>query len=838
MNFKTTYILFGVLVALIATLGVALYLEPTPPEASNYVLPSSHRKDSEIKPDDVTRVEIKRTRPAEETLVFERDADGKTWHITKPSTLRADSFAVTGLVRDVLDAQRETTADSPPSLKDAGLDPPAEVITVAKNGREVTLNIGEVTAGGDNQVVFVTSSDNPKQGLPVKKNRLESVFKTLNDFRDRTLLANSDSDIKRIKLSEGKKTVALAKQEEGRWKYTEPAYGTAEMEGESPPIGAPSADKAPSGVRPLLNALTGLRVDKSEDFVADNVEDKEFGKYNLDPAKDAILRIEIEKPEGTKEELKPESKVALLVGVGKATDGKYYARLDGEKAVVKVATKDVDPLRKLLDDPGAVRDRNLVRFDASKTPDAIQIKNASGAFEFLHEDAAKPWQLYRGDHGVKADDRAVQDLIALLTQKNIVRTFPDTKADLASLGLDKPAAVVSMWVGGITKEEKKEEKPDEKKEGKKDDKKDEKKDEKKSTKPKLSNPEKPTIRLSFGNVDGNLVAIKRESDGEAVLMKVPVNIFDSVKNGPLTYMDRTLPKFNEGDPLQDVTKLVLVRNGVTTELSKDAKASSPAVAWKIDKPADLAGRTADANAVDAIVRELNGLRAVKLVTESAEADAVDREYGLKTPATKGIVTIAKDGKSTDYTYEFGKDVDATKIYARQGQRSNIVFEVDKADLAPFSKDLRDPTVFRFDASKVKNLKLTGWKEINGTPTTLEFERKDASTWIAKVPKDYPLSNEKVNRLVNELSSERAVKFLDRKATPKEREEDGLSAEKGGLVIEVTVDGEKEPFVQTVGNLDADKGAYFATANRLGDALFTVRKDVYEKPKEKPAFFSP
>ncbi len=588
-------------------------------------------------------------------------------------------------------------------------------------------------------------------------------------------------------------------------------------------------------MRPLLNDLTALRVDKSEDFVADDVADKDLGKYNLDPEKNAILRVEVEKSEGTKEDAKT-TKVALLIGVDKAVDGKYYARIDGEKSIVRVPAKEVDPLRKFLDDPGALRDRNLVRLENLKTPDAIQIKNAASTFELLHEDGPKAWQLYRGDNAVKADEKAVQNVITKLTQKNIVRDFPATTSSPASLGLDKPSTIVSVWVDGIAKEEKKDEKPEEKKEEKKDDKKDDKKEEKKPAKPKLKDPEKPTVRLSFGNVDGNLVAVKRESAGETILMRVPVDILENLRHGPLTYMDRTLPKMGDTDPAQSATKLVLVRNGVTTELSKDAKATPPA--WKIDKPENLAGRTADPAAVDGILRMLNNLRAVKLVTESAEGEAVDREYGLKSPATKVIVTLAKDGKTTDYQYEFGKEADATKTYARQGQRPNLVFEVDKADLAALSKDLQDPTVFRFDPSKAKTLKLTGWKDINGSPTTREFERKDSTTWIAKVPKDFSVSSEKVNRLVFELSSERAVKFLDHKLTAKERDDDALSPEKGGLAIEVTVDGEKEPFILTVGNLDADKAAYLATANRLGDSLFTVRKDVYEKPKEKPAYFNP
>lgn len=842
MNFKTTYILFGVLVVLLLMLGVALFTEPGPKEASNWALPSVHRKDTEIKAEDVTRAEIKRTtdKGQAETIVFERDADGKTWRVTEPAPLRANSTEVTGLVRDVLDARRDAEADTPHSLKDFGLDPPGEVVTLTKGDRKVELNVGNTSPGKENQVVFVTSSDNPKEAVPVKKRELDSVFKPLNEFRDRTLLANSSFDIRSVKISEPKKqTVALTKEDEGHWKYTEPPYGAADTEGETPLPGAPPG--VPSGVNPLLTDVTNLRVEKNEDFVADGVADKDLGKYNLDPDKDPILRVEVEKSEGTKEEKKPDAKQSLLVGVGKAVDGKYYARLDGEKSVIRVAAKDVDPLRKLLDDPMAVRDRTLVRVDSTRTPDGLEIKNDAGTYELIHQEL-KPWELYRGDKSTKADDKAVQDLITQLTQKHGVRTFPDPKTTTeAALGLDKPSAVVSVWVDGVVKDEKKdgekkEEKKDEKKDAKEGEKKDEKKEEKKPARPKLK--EKPTARLTFGGVADNLVAVKREAGGETTLLKVPANILDRVKSGALAYTDKVLPKFNDFDASKDVTKLVLVRGGVTTELTHDPKASATAGSWKFDKPAELAGRTADAPAVDSVLRALNNLRAAKLVSEKPDPQVFDREFGLKTPTTKATVTVTKDGKSTSYDYDFGKDADMTKTYARQSQRPDIVFEVDKGELTPLGADLRDPTIFRFDAAKAKAVKMTGWKNLTGSPFVLELERKDGSTWTAKAPKDFAVSQDKVNRLVTGLSTERAVKFLDRKLTPKEREDDGLQADKGGLVIEITVEGEKEPFVLTVGNADGDKGDYLATANRLGDALFTVRKDVFEKPKEKPAFFNP
>ena len=40
MNFKTTYVLFGVLFAMLAVLGVVLYLGPTPPKGAENIFPS------------------------------------------------------------------------------------------------------------------------------------------------------------------------------------------------------------------------------------------------------------------------------------------------------------------------------------------------------------------------------------------------------------------------------------------------------------------------------------------------------------------------------------------------------------------------------------------------------------------------------------------------------------------------------------------------------------------------------------------------------------------------------------------------------------------------------
>ena len=65
----------------------------------------------------------------------------------------------------------------------------------------------------------------------------------------------------------------------------------------------------------------------------------------------------------------------------------------------------------------------------------------------------------------------------------------------------------------------------------------------------------------------------------------------------------------------------------------------------------------------------------------------------------------------------------------------MVFIVDKTRLEPLQKDLRDPTIFAVaDASKIKTLKLTGWVNVTGMPTTWDLEQNADGKWVVKTPK--------------------------------------------------------------------------------------------------------
>jgi hypothetical protein len=835
MNFKTTYLLFGLLAVMLIVFGFALWLNPGE-QPGNYVLPAMHDAAHPFGDRDVTRVEIERARPTAEKIVLVKTPGTDTWTIAEPHAYRADRFAVEDLVRQVWGAEREPHAEPGNDPKRYGLDPPAEVVTLIedKEGaprREVKLNVGDASPGTESALLYVSTPEHPNQVFAVKKGRLDAVLKPVADFRSRDLLSPSSSDITAVTLSEGKKgPLELKKsgEELERWVYVRPPFGRAEYEGSTAAPDTTGAAKAPDGVRSLLTDLSNLRVENTKDFVADDVKD--LAKYHLDPAKDDVLRIAIDRTDqiATGEEGKKERKTShpvLLVGVGKKVDDKsdqYYAMLEEEKTVVKLPAKNVEPLRKLLDNLGALRDRNLVESGGFKKPDAVTIENSYGKLEFRRGPGSAGWKLYRGDTAHAVDEPTVQQLVTLLTQKNVIESFPDPK-QRTELGLgkdQKPDVTVSVWLDGIAEDKDK-------------DKEKEKEKEKKEAKPRLKEPDKPTVVLRFGHKQERSVAVDRKfaGDAEGTLVLVPDKLLDQVREGPLAYLDRTLPQFAKGafDPTRDVTRLVIQRGGTTSEVARD-KPESP---WKIVKPDDQKDRLANAEAVRDVLDELNRLRAVKLVAEKADAAQL-AEYGLKPPLSSAAVTQTKDGKPETFEVDFGKEAPGQGgVYARLAQGETI-YVLPGTTVAALAKEMRDPTVFHFDVAKVREVKLTGWHDPFRGTAELVIKRKEGGPWAVEKPAGVTLSEEKLRKFLDELSNLRATGFVSHKGPP--TAEQGLDLAKGALRVEVTVEGEKESFVVTVGSPDGNKG-FFATSNRLKDTVFDVRKDTFEGPKSNPGFFS-
>lgn len=831
MNFKTTYILFGVLVAVLVVFGVTQLLGlQSPKDKSVYVLPTLHDKKKPIRSDDIDTVEIARGKPTEEKLIFYRTDQG--WKLREPS-VRVDGYAVDRLIQQVIDAKKEEKADVAENLKQLGLDTPRTVVTLTQKGsdRDWKLSLGEesVTGGSSDKVIYVTSSDRPTQPMAVRRLDVENVFKKLNDFRSKNLLAESSFDIVSAKLQEPKRElVDLEKTSDGKWRFDRPAFGEADFEGE--PSAAPGAtEKKITGVRDLLQAVVDVRVESDDDFGATNASDTELAEKGLEKGKEA-LRIEIKRQPSSlgTEEKKPAVQDALLIGNKADEKGeKLYARLENEKNIVKVPAKKVEAILKVVENPSVLRNRDITQIDISKV-DAIDLRPNERELVKLRKTGQPPnWKLFESGTTQEAESSAVQGLLSALTAKRQVKDFPEASKTDADLGLDKPSAVLSIWTDGIKKEEKKDETA---KDAKKDDKKeDAKKDEKKDQGVELSlKDEKPTVKLVFGKKDKDVVYVRREAGSEVSRLAVPTTLLDKVTEGKLAFLSRKLPTFAFNT---EVSKVVVVRDGRTYEMDK-ANDDKAAAVWKMKQPPELADRTAESGKVDRLLSELRDLQAAKYITEKASDSELDR-YGLKSPAIKATVTIAKpEKKAEDYTYLFGKESeDKAHIYAKQASR-DAVFLVPKSIVEPLQSDWRDPTVFHIELSKVKGLKLIGWQDVVGSPYVLDLERKSAQDWIVKSSQDFKLNVPLAEGLLTEIAQLRAVRFLG-KGVPKPEQK--LTLQEGALEIVLTVEGEKEPSTLTIGG-SSDNEGYYARSNKLLDEIFIVPKGNFEQIKKMPAYF--
>src|SRR5207249_2180011 len=158
---------------------------------------------------------------------------------------------------------------------------------------------------------------------------------------------------------------------------------------------------------------------------------------------------------------------------------------------------NLEPLQKVLENPSLLRDRDLVRVEQFRA-DAIVVKNDHGTMELFKPQDAIQWKLYRDGKAQTADDTEVNGLLAALTAKRQIQSFPDPKTDEKTLGFDPPSAVVSLWEDGIKKDEKKDETNEKKTTEKEEKKEPEKKDA--NARPKLKS-DKPTVKLTFGKRD-------------------------------------------------------------------------------------------------------------------------------------------------------------------------------------------------------------------------------------------------------------------------------------------------------------------------------------------------
>ena len=820
MNLKTTYFLFAAVVVVLVVFVLVLMFGSRG-DAEDYLFADLHPKAAKAEDlaktkDQVARLEIERLKPSAEPLVFEKE--GTIWALTKPYHAKIDSSLIDRAVGSLVDARLEKKAPTA-NFSQTGLDSPSAAIDLHVGDKVDRVLLGNLTLGSGGNI-FVARANDPKKPLAIRRSVLDELFrkdsetadsagealKSISDFRPRSFLADGSpiawQTVQTITLQEGNKVVELKKDAKGNWQFVKPDnYGFADSEG----VPAGPAQDNIVGVKPLLTRLTGLSMPTDANDILEGVSD--FAKYGVESDK-ASMRIEFTRESGAKE--------ALLIGNKADEKGdKVYARLDGERCVVKLPAKSLEPIRKLIASPKEMRDRTLTHVPAGSI-DAIDIKlGSNNPIELRKAGTPAQWRVFEGEAHENANAAAVQQLINEITQPRNIRDFPDSAANDKALGLDPPAVEVSIWQNGVVA--------------------DKSADAKlgffakliesaKITKPKLKGD--PALRLKFGKKEKDFVYVRRVEGIVSNLVTLPDAVLASASRPATDYLDLTLPSFTYAN----VIKLSFNRGPAKYEVEKE-KADPSAKDWKILQPSDMAGRTADAGKVAQILGNLQTAYANKIVARKA-TDAELEKFGLKPAKIEAIVTI-KDEKEPK-VYQFGNETPDKLQYYMKVTGSDHIFTVNKDRFTAMVNDeIADPTIWRLDPNKIREIKFKGWSKLGkGKLLTLDLIRKSATDWSAKDQAGYAVDAAKAEAFAASLGLVRADHFIKGKGGPDPGQ--ALDPQADALEIQVVVEGENEPFTLTIGAEDKRNNTayYFATSNRVPGAVFLVFKDRFAELRTK------
>ena len=805
-NFRTTYLLIGAVAVLLAGLAIYVWMsDDSKPNPQGILLESFHNIGT--KSTDITGVEIEK---AGAKLVFSRQPDGR-WSLVQPIKARADSYLVESIVHQILTAKREEkNVDIVDNLGAHGLANPGVKVTLRRGDRTASVSLGNVSVGGDQSVVYVLTSDRPKQAQATLKKQLAALFneksseatdaasalRDIDEFRTRKLLgegmrieeALTQITGIRLKVGDGKEVYVSRNNPDRAWRFVKPD-GFGDVETNVPDQFNPETVPA---LAPLINNILSIEVASSKDFLPDLTD---LTKIGLDPKDPNLLTVEIER-EGSVGVEKLSISLQDEKGAAKGQLDKVYARYGDEEMVAQVNAAKPRLLRKFLEDPSSLRDRTLVKFRPDRV-DAVDVfQNGKKAFELRKVDGK--WKVYDGEKVFDANPDAVRkDLLDVLAQPNAVRGFPPPGSKDDALGFDKPIAEVHIWEDGIVKAVKEEP----------------------NARPAVR--ETPTSRILFGKKDvGDVVFVRRFLGTGKVDVKMPEQVLTQAARGRLDYVLAAPSGFKP----EDVTRVVIPRGNDIYEIERGDDAR-----WKIVAPESKKDKLANAQKVQFLLQSLASMQPQRIVAESPTLDQL-KSMGLDPARPVQKVTLRLKGETADRVWSFGNVVGKSDSVYAKTSLSEFVIEVSKqfSEIAA-TGELVDPHLFQITASDVQGLKLKGWVDVTGVPLEFAFTRKPGGLWES-AKKDLVIGGERMELFLANLLGLEAATIVGEKGKPVEHQ--GLDVNKGALEVTMEVASGKK-IVLTLGNvLTKESKLIYALFN--GDIITIKADQLLFDVKAKPA----
>ena len=687
MKFRTTIILLiiaGIGAAYIFLYDKKQYRTDVWVQRQQMVLP-------DYKPGQINKIEMKKG----DTSIVLESTDNENWRMVEPLQLRADKAEVAEILaqfeflRKIGVVKESETANF--SLKEYGLETPDLVVSLwLKKGSMVggtagdvikyTVNIGDRLAAGQD-TVYITVGDD-KDVSVVGAKFLEKVNKEINDLRNKWAFEYDKHSVERVRLESGENEPVVCSKAEQLWWITQPLSDRADTE----------------RIQDILNELKNLKIAK-EDFVSDSKED--IINYGLDKP---VFTISI----GTTDNVQ-------TLRLGHSLDEKIYAKLDGESSIFLVHDIILRDLDLELND---LRDKQLLRFDAIGTYGIEKIDMKTSGTNLVMEKTVQYDWMIKSPKEILADRDTVREFVEKIKDLQIQQYVDDSGVNFEKYGLADSPIEVSVFrrIG-----------------------------------------EGETVKFFIGNADenGGLCYVRR--DGEDAVYTVPTeNFYDIAKAGYLAFRDKLVMEF----PKETAQKIVVERDGKTLicETTEDSTMRRPK--WNMVSPVTM---EAELDSINQVVWNLSFLLADKIVTLSAENPA---DYGLDKPLLKASVTYEASGMAahSDEVISAKSDVvkpkelktktllignkvepekDKSNYYAKvDGQ--DMIFQVGWTDVRDYSIELVTRTLFSFDSTNAKSIKIIHPEK------ELLFQKNEEHVWQMIKPEIMLLSGNLAERIISSL----------------------------------------------------------------------------------------
>jgi hypothetical protein len=345
--------------------------------------------------------------------------DGTTWKITQPVETAADSSVVDTSTDNLTSAKiTQTEPYAADRLKAFGLDPAKVSVEIqTKSGAKHTLLIGEKVFDGSSVYAIV---DGAKSVSVLPDSVLTSTDKTVDDWRDHTVLHITTSQVPSFTLKNSSGEMALAKAKD-KWSFSKPTDTSADQD---------SVD----------GLLTAVQNAKFTNVASEKADD--LGKYGL-----ASPAINLTTTDDTGK------KFTLLVGKKDGND--YFARDASRPTIFHVNNDLFTQLNKTFAD---MRDKKVLHVDAADL-NRIEIHDDHGtlvatksgdSWKMESPDAQKgknaaPFKLVDPLTSLKADqviDHPGGDVTSKLAKPAIEITLTDKNKKTVTLKVAKPAGDV------------------------------------------------------------------------------------------------------------------------------------------------------------------------------------------------------------------------------------------------------------------------------------------------------------------------------------------------------------------------------------------------------------